>query len=335
MRRRSDFLKRVAIPTLSILLGAWAGNAMASQPNMTILAGSSQGYLDGPALSAKFSGGGGLVQDSSGNIYVADGNRVIRKIAPDGTVSTLAGLAGAGSQWDGTGTGAGFNGPTGIALDDSGNLYVTDMTLIRKVTPAGVVTTIAGSRGTYGSQDGTGSYGLFMNPNGIALDSAGNIYVADTDNNSIRKVTQSGVVTTLAGSLSYWSWGAVDDTGSAARFHSPHGLAIDSAGNLYVADTGNNSIRKVTPGGVVTTILSGAAVGLSNIYGVTIDKAGSLYVLDGSSIQRVTSTGTVIPIVTGLNAPRSIMVGSTGTLYMADTNFSVIRYLAPMCTSTF
>ena len=131
-----------------------------------------------------------------------------------------------------------------MAVDSAGNVYVADSNnvTIRKITPGGVVSTLAGLAGQYGSADGTGSAARFNNPNGVAVDSAGNVYVADTCNYTIRKITPGGVVSTLAGLAG--NRGSADGTGSAARFFSPQGVAVDSAGNVYVADTGNHTIRK-------------------------------------------------------------------------------------------
>ena len=164
------------------------------------------------------------------------------------------GLAGSYGSADGTGSAARFYCPCGVAVDSAGNVYVADSDnhTIRKVTPGGVVTTLAGLAGSSGSADGTGSAARFYDPYGVAVDSAGNVYVADYRNHTIRKVTPGGVVTTLAGLAG--SSGSADGTGSAARFYYPYGVAVDSAGNVYVADTCNNTIRKVTPGGVVTTL---------------------------------------------------------------------------------
>ena len=175
-------------------------------------------------------------------------------MTPAGVVTTLAGLAGSQGSADGTGSAARFAWPIGVAVDSTGNVYVADNgnDTIRKVTPAGVVTTLAGLAGSSGSADGTGSAARFYGPSGVAVDSAGNVYVADTGNYTIRKVTPAGVVTTLAGLAG--TEGSADGTGSAARFSYPSGVAVDSAGNVYVADTGNNTIRKVTPAGVVTTL---------------------------------------------------------------------------------
>jgi hypothetical protein len=222
---------------------------------VTTLAGAtgSQGSEDGTGAYARFAGPGSVAVDSARNVYVADaGNVTIRKVTAAGVVTTLAGTAGAFGSADGTGAAARFTSPTGIAVDRAGNVYVLDFDTIRKITAAGVVTTLAGTAGMRGSVDGTGAAARFNSPKGIAVDSTGNIYVADTANDTLRKVTAAGVVTTLAGAAG--AFGSADGTGAAARFGFPGGVAVDSAGNVYVADTGNSAIRKVTPTGTTTTV---------------------------------------------------------------------------------
>jgi len=269
------------------------------------LAGSS-GSADGTGSAARFSlsninygSGACLAVDSAGTMYVADtGNNTIRKVSPAGVVTTLAGLAGSSGSADGTGSAARFffdDGSAysggGVAADGAGNVYVADSEnhTIRKVSPAGVVTTLAGLAGYFGTADGTGSAAQFRRPLGVAVDSTGTVYVADTGNDTIRKVSPAGVVTTLAG-LAFWS-GSVDGTGSAARFNYPVGVAVDSAGNVYVADSGNATIRKVSPAGVVTTLAGlaqspGSADGIGSAarFGgpgsVAVDSAGNLFVAD-------------------------------------------------------
>jgi sugar lactone lactonase YvrE len=174
-------------------------------------------------------------------------------ITPGGVVSTLAGGAGWGSV-DGPSTLARFGGPTGIAVDRSGNVYVADTSnnTIRKIT-SGFVSTLAGSAGVSGSADGAGSNASFSGPTGLTTDSTGNIYVADTWNHTIRKISPSGLVSTLAGSAG--NPGRADGMGAEARFTGPAGLTADAAGNIYVADFSNSTIRKVTPAGAVTTII--------------------------------------------------------------------------------
>jgi sugar lactone lactonase YvrE len=206
------------------------------------------------------------------------------------TFTTLAGSPGYGSA-EGTGSAARFALPCSVAADSAGNVYVADPanSAIRKVTPAGLVTTLAGLAGCPGTNDGTGSAARFHAPNGVAVDSPGNVYVADTANHTLRKVTPAGVVTTLAGLAG--SAGSADGTGSAARFYYPNGLAVDSAGNVYVGDSSNGLIRKVTPTGVVTTLagLAGYAAerdGTGNAavfdfpLGMAVDSAGNVYVAD-------------------------------------------------------
>ena len=229
-----------------------------SDGSVTTFAGSAgaRGNADGTGTVATFSSPLGLAIDAAGNLYVADTmSDTVRKITPAGVVSTLAGMAGSPGFADGTGTGAQFNHPAALAVDATGNVYVADQSnnIIRKITPAGVVTVLAGLPGVSGVNDGAGSLALFNQPDGLILDSAGNLYVTDSGNSSIRKITPAGVVSTLAG-LPTIS-GNQDGTGSGAFFNQPRALTIDGAGNLYVADTGNAEIRKVTPAGVVTTLV--------------------------------------------------------------------------------
>jgi sugar lactone lactonase YvrE len=245
--------------------------------------------------NATFNNPYGLVIDSSNNLYVADtGNYIIRKITPAGAVSTLAGSAGNPGSANGTGNSAQFNFPLGVAADTNGNVYVAEGSNedIRKITPAGVVTTFAGLAGSYGTADGTGSAARFNWPSSLTIDANGNLFVADNQNSTIRKVTSAGVVTTIAGFPR--SGGAADGTGNVARFYNPNGLAVDAAGNIYVADTGNNAIRKVTQAGVVTTLAGqsgnpGSADGIGSVVrfksptGVAIDNSGNLFITDAQN----------------------------------------------------
>jgi sugar lactone lactonase YvrE len=205
--------------------------------------------------------------DSSGNVFVADIDaNTIRKLTPMGTnwvVTTIAG-GGYGSN-DGTNNHAHFNGPSGVVADAVGNLYVSDQWnhTVRKITPAGtnwVVTTIAGVPGSYGTADGTNRGARFHSPGGLALDSGGNLYVADTYNYTIRKITPVGtnwIVSTIGGAASI---GYTDGTNSAARFYIPNGVAVDSRGDVFVADQVNNTIRLGVslPVFQVPTLTSGA-----------------------------------------------------------------------------
>lgn len=257
------------------------------------------GSADGAGNNARFRNGAGIAVDPAGNVYVADaGNSTIRKVKWDGitnwVVTTIAGQPGVFGGDDGVGSHALFGNPQGVTLDDAGNLYVADTWghTIRRLTPSGsdwAVTTLAGQFDYFGIENGTGSNAQFHFPTGVAVDSSKNVYVADSGNHVIRKVTPAGVVTTLAGSPR--AAGSADGTGSAARFDTPSGVAVDAAGNVYVADTYNNSIRKVTPAGVVTTLGgmpgfigtddgAGSAARFSNPTGIAVDADGSLYVAD-------------------------------------------------------
>ncbi len=310
------------------------------------------GTSDGTGSDAQFGYPYGITVDSATNIYVADThNRTIRKITlieNNWVVSTIAGSAGNPGTNDGTGTDAQFEGPAGIALDSSGNLYVADAA-IRKINSAGVVSTLAGGS-TSGSADGTGGSAQFNGLQGIALDSAGNIYVADSFNNDIRKVTSAGLVRTFAGEAVIA--GSTDGTGGDARFDIPEGVAVDSADNIYVADFDNNTIRQISSAGVVSTLAGlapysgtndgvGSNARFSRLNGVTVNSGGTLYVADSfnETIRQVTSSGVVSTIVgqagvsgtndgTGnvarFNYPEAITVNSSGT-YVADNLNNTIR----------
>ncbi|MEI6395913.1 MAG: cadherin-like beta sandwich domain-containing protein, partial [Verrucomicrobiota bacterium] len=298
---------------------------------VTTLAGFTGGYLDSTGTGAQFNNPAGVAVDGSGNVYVADmSNHRIRKVTAGGVVTTLAG-SGAAAFGDGTGTGAKFSYPTGVAVDASGNVYVADMgnQRIRKVTAGGVVTTFAGA--SYGYLDGTGTEAQFAGPSGVAVDASGNVYVADKSNQRIRKVTAGGVVTTLAGS------GAAtfgDGTGTGASFNGPFGVAVDTSGNVYVADAGNNRIRQVTAAGVVTTLAgttSGFADGpaataqFNGMTGVAVDAGGNVYVADSynNRIRKVTAGGVVTTILaqSGLTGASSVNVSLPVTGLAAQTTY--------------
>jgi sugar lactone lactonase YvrE len=323
---------------------------------VTTLAGRAgiSGSTNGTGTAALFNNPSGVAVDNTGNVYVADtANNTIRKVTTNGVVTTLAGSAGVPGSADGTNSRAEFDYPYDVAVDRSGKLYVADFgnSAIREVTDGGVVTTLAGSAEQSGSTDVMGSTARFNHPVGVTADSAGNMYVADTDNSTIRKVTTNGVVTTLAGSVGVT--GSTNGTGSAALFNKPSGLTVDSSGNIYVADTGNNTIRKVTSSGVVTTLAgnpgqSGSLDGTNNTAlfnepsGLAVDSAGNIYVADtgNSTLRVVTSIGVVTTLagsagVTGstnamgsaalFNHPIGVAVGGTGNIYVADFGNSTIR----------
>lgn len=297
---------------------------------VTTLAGNGKWNLtNGMGTSAEFFYPSGVAVDTIGNLYVADrSNHCIRKITPAGLVSTFAGNKSQGFA-DAKGTSARFYYPTGITIDKNGNLYVADDydDRIRKITPSGEVTTFAGT-GDSGSTDGAANIAKFTSPTGIACDSTGNLFVCDLGNNKIRKITPAGVVSTIHtnmvltwprgiavdangylyvtdlynrifkitqdGTTSIFAGstnaGNVDGTGTSARFKSPYGLTISKDGNLYVSDGYNNSIRKITSEGIVTTIAGTGEEGFADgnktsskfklPYGIAIDQNLSLYIAD-------------------------------------------------------
>ena len=275
-----------------------------SQAVVTTLAGSgSCGFADGTGTSASFNVPHTIAIDSGNNLIVPDSlNFRIRKITMAGVVTTFAG-SGTSTLTDGTGTSASFRWPKGIAIDSFGFFYVSDYEyVIRKISSAGVVTTLAGTDGVTGNADGTGTSAKFNRPFGVVADNAGSLYVADENNNSIRKITiNSGVVSTYSGSTASEA-GNTDGTLSNARFSSPNGLVFDSSKNLFIVDRVNNKIRKISSDGNVTTIAGtgtagstdgdGSIASFNNPKFIVIDKNGNLFLTESFNhkIRKITIT---------------------------------------------
>lgn len=309
---------------------------------VSTLAGSDNpGLADGIGSEARFNYPCGMVVDPAGNLYVSDrSNHSIRKITPDGQVSTFAGTGQPGFA-GGHRSEAMFNSPYGLALDGEGNLYVGDAGNHRicKITPDGMVTTLAGGRP--GFSDRPGDLAMFNHPNGVAVDTQNNVYVADSYNNRIRKITPDGSVSTLAGN---GNDGFVDGMGSHAEFFVPIGIVADASGNIYVGDEGNSSIRKITSEGTVTTLAGNGKFSFSDGVGrnaefnapggIAIDSDGNLYVADylNNCIRKVTASGEVRKIAGNLRKgfadgtpteaqfyyPFGIAVSPDGIIYVGD-----------------
>ncbi len=309
---------------------------------VTTIAGSgTYAYADGTGSAASFNAPWGIVGDNNGNYYISDWyNNAIRKMTTGGVVTTFVGS----SAFPG-------DAPAGIVMDSHGNLFVSDIgwNAIKKITPAGVVSYFAGDMyGNSGNTNGTGTNARFRSPVGLAIDANDNIYVNDDFNYTIRKITPSGVVSTLAGS---GAAGSADGTGTAASFRSPSGLYAGADGNIYVADATNNNVRKITPVGVVTTIagngtqnsVDGPALSASfyNPIGIVMDHAGNIYITDESShiIRMITSDGYVVTIggngnhattdgVGGFASfyyPLGMTIDANGNIYEVDNGTGTIR----------
>ncbi|MNL00291.1 Serine/threonine-protein kinase PknD [compost metagenome] len=296
--------------------------------------------------------------------YAASGSTSVTSSAiPSRSVLTLAGDGSFGHQ-DGTGTAAKLSGPTAIAKDGQDNLYVADTSndRIRKITPAGVVTTFAGS--SQGYADGSDTSAKFHWPQGIAVDSAGNVFVADTFNHRIRRIdATTRAVTTFAGSGLQFN---MDGTGTAAAFRFPRGLAFDAANNLYVADYGNHAVRKITPGGVVSTFAgsagmvygtddgTGTSARFNSVAGLAFDGAGNLYAADfgNSAIRKIVLSTAAVTTLAGdgnpgyqdgvgtaakFHYPYGVAHDGAGNLYVSDTSNHRIRkvVIATGAVSTF
>ncbi|MDQ9170352.1 NHL repeat-containing protein [Oxalobacteraceae bacterium R-40] len=320
------------------------------------------GSIDGLRDAARFNQPTGLAYGSNGNIIVADSqNHVLRKIDRTGATTTLAGKTAQSGDADGNAMEARFSGLFAVASDHAGNFYATDRHAIRKISSNGYVSTLAGAQGSSGSNDGLAANARFNQPLGVAADSVGNIYVADTGNHVIRKITPEGQVLTLAGSPG--NAGMSDGIATQARFNHPAGIALDANGDLYIADRDNHVIRKISAGGIVSTLRVGgdvtghSAETQAPMYfdaprSIAADAKGMLYVTDALSVpqqgpcvgngivRRISPAGEMHTLAgttkicgseDGLgtsarfNLPTGITITSEGEILVADTHNHTIR----------
>jgi len=349
-----------------ILIGACFGQA----PKFTIstVAGTgTHGFAGdgGPATAATLAFPATVVFDSAGNMYIADAsNSRVRKVDTNGNISTFAGTGDFGDFGDtNVATKAGMNRPYGLAIDKAGNMYIADTynDAIRKVTASGgIMSTIAGTVQGFGGDGGGATGALFDTPTALVLDAAGNLYIADTGNNRIRKVGVDGNISTFAGTGNAASSGDGGPANSAA-LNDPEGLAIDTAGNIYVADTAGHRVRKIAPDGTITTVAGNGSGGFggdggpatqASLYypkGIAVDpSSGNLYIADwlNSRIRVVTPDGNIYTAAgngqydyngdggpatnAALRFPWGLAVGASGSVYVADDENSVIRLLTPV-----
>lgn len=312
-------------------------------PEISVFVGSStNGYADGQGTAAQFYTPEGLTIDSAGNLYVAEyNNHRIRKVTPDGTVTTIAGN-GVNACVMGTGTAASIGRPHNLVVDSSGNIFVMGCSAgqLLKITPAGVVSVFAG--GTTSYCNGTGTAAGFYWSRGLTITPDDTMYVGGTELQRVCKVTKTGVVSIVAGSstASY-----LDANGGAARFNWPWGLVMDSTGNLIVADSRNDRVRKIAPNGDVTTLAgsgvstmtdgNGTAAAFTDPRNMAIDQYDNVYIADAPRIRMVTPTGVVSSIRVGTSTspwpdgqfPKALVFNKeTGILYAA-TSYRILKII--------
>lgn len=317
---------------------------------VTTFAGSGSSVVkDGTGINASFASPTGITMDLQGNLFVVDNGSCIRKITPEGVVTTFAGSPGNLGYVDAQGTSALFSRPIGIACDANGYLYVTDYLYIRKISPSGMVSTLAGHN-NFGMQDGYGAVAGFDQPDALAVDKDFNVYVADELNNNIRKITPDGFVSTIAGG-NYYLFGYKDGKDTSARFFNPWGIAVGTSGTLYIADHQNFTVRQLTSDGNVSTLAGdrtqpgdNGGVGMqAHFYfpsSVATNAQGLLFMIDGNfkvwKIDPVTAEVTTyagggvgnvdgpVPYAS-FRAPSDLVCDTANNIYVTDPGNFTIR----------
>jgi myo-inositol-hexaphosphate 3-phosphohydrolase/sugar lactone lactonase YvrE len=312
----------------------------------------------GAATAARLASPRHLVMAGDGSLYIADGgNHRIRRIAPDGTISTVAGTGTAGSSGDGgPATAAAINTPHAVAVDAAGNLFIADSmsARIRKVTPDGTITTVAGTGVEGFSGDGgSGTAAKLRNPKGLEIGPDGALYISDGLNHRVRRLALDGTITTVAGNGAAASAGD-EGPATAASIRVPRGLDFDAAGNLYVAEGDGHRVRRIALDGIITTVAGTGAAGyngdlipattaqLADPHGVVVDGSGRLFVADSDNhrIRMIDTDGTIstvsgtgaagdgaagVAVYSAIGNPRGLAVDAAGDVYIADTGNSRIR----------
>jgi len=298
------------------------------------------GQTNATGLNSRFNSPIGLVADTSGNIYVADNiNHVIRKITQSGDVTTFAGTMGTPGFTDAIGTNARFNGPFGLAIDSSGNIYVSDIAnrRIRKITSSGSVSTLAGN-GIDGNTDGSSASATFNQPYGIAVDSSGYIYVGEVAYNVIRRIDSSGTVIRIAGT---GSAGSSNSIGARSTFNFPYALACDTSGNIFVGDNQNNMIRKISkPFSVIANVTTHRPLGITfnptngDIYFTALSYNNSIWTYNPNNTPSLYVCAN-IPSAQFNNQPWGIVYDTTsGLTFASDKNGSVLYRVTPGTPTT-
>ncbi|MDC0766763.1 NHL repeat-containing protein [Streptomyces sp. HD] len=336
----------------------------------TVAGTGATGYLSdgGPAPLTRLYLPMGLAVDRQGNLYIADRyNHRIRKVTPDGIITTVAGTGDGGYVSDGgPAVATRLNEPIDVAVDDAGNVYIADGVnhRIRKVTPAGIITTVAGNgEAGYVSDGGPAIATRLNHPHGIAVDREGNLYFSEWSNHRVRKVSRNGIITTVAGN---GTAGYVSDGGPAiaTRLQHPSGVAVDPEGNLYIADCVNHRVRKVSRNGIITTVAGNGTAGyvsdggpavatrIHHPHDVALDAAGNLYIADSGNhrLRRVSTNGIITTVAgngiagyvddggpavsTRLYSPTGVTLDAAGNLYIGDYNNHRVRGVTAVADMT-